>query len=212
MQNLNIPIKEFKIIIIGDTSVGKTGLSSRFSLNKFNPNARPTISLDFTYKVLLICNESINILLYDTKGLERFRMIPNSYYSNSKGVMLVFSIADKNSFKSIKFWLEEAKSKVDPGTVFILVGNKSDLKHKRKVSFEEAALFATINNIPFVETSALKGAAVELAFTMLAHDVWRVNRRNEIVGNAIEHEKFIAKIEMNHRFRWFEKVNRCDIV
>lgn len=212
MQNMNCSNQLFKIILIGDISVGKTSLLSRFSYKKFNSEVKPTISIDFTHRVLQIYNESINILLYDTRGLERFRMVPDSFYSKSKGVMLVFSITDQNSFEKIKFWIEEVKNKVDPETVYILVGNKSDLKHKRKVSFEEAALFANSNNIPFLETSALNGAAVDLAFTMLAYDIWRVNIIKEMDENGIEPENSIIKIERNNRFSWFEKVNRCDIV
>ncbi len=144
----------FKYIIIGDSNVGKSSIVLRLTDNRFQSNHDFTIGVEFGSKNINIDNQTIKLHIWDTAGQEAFRSITRSYYRNVAGVLLVYDITNRESFNQISHWLEEIKyhNQKYPPTI-MLIANKSDLQHLRKVSTEEGQEFAKQHNLLFVETS-----------------------------------------------------------
>ena len=144
----------FKILIIGDSSVGKSNLLLRFSDDTFHDTFLPTIGVDFKIKTLNVSNNKIKLNIWDTAGQERFKTITATYYKGSHGIVLVYDITDRNSFTNISNWLKEIKKQAGPGVVKFLVGNKCDLQEERNVTFQEGKELADSIGVSFLETSA----------------------------------------------------------
>ncbi|XP_057376295.1 ras-related protein Rab-39B-like [Daphnia carinata] len=165
---------QFRIIIIGNSTVGKSSLLKYFTDGRFAEVSDPTVGVDFFARLLQVEDGTrIKLQLWDTAGQERFRSITKSYFRNSVGVLLVYDICCRKSFENVSNWMVEAKSHIEPHrAVFILVGCKLDLKDQRQVSTEEAARFADFNEMPFVETSAKTGENVEEAFRIVGQEIY----------------------------------------
>ncbi|KAF9577599.1 hypothetical protein BGW38_007096 [Lunasporangiospora selenospora] len=165
----------FKIVLIGESAVGKTNIFSRFTQNDFNLESKTTIGIEFsTAKTMTIEDKSVNAQIWDTAGQERFRAISVAYYRGAVGALLVYDIAKLETFQNLERWLRELREHTSPSIVIMLVGNKSDLKHLRAVSTEDAKAFAEKNNLLFLETSALDGTNVEAAFTQVLTEIYKV--------------------------------------
>lgn len=166
---------QFRIVLIGDSTVGKSALLRRFSDGDFLEMSDPTVGVDFYARLIEIQPSTrIKLQLWDTAGQERFRSITRSYYRNSVGGVLVYDVSSATSFSNISRWMEEAKGHVAPRSIiFILVGQKSDLENERMVSHEEGEQFAKKHGIPFIETSAKTGYNVEEAFHSLTECIYR---------------------------------------
>ena len=154
----------FKIVLIGDSGVGKSNLLSRFTRNEFNLESKTTIGVEFATRSILADSKLIKAQIWDTAGQERYRAITSAYYRGAVGALLVFDISKSSSFENIEKWLKELKEHADPKMVVMLVGNKSDLRHLRAVKTEDATSFAEKNGLAFIETSALDSSNVEVAF------------------------------------------------
>ena len=163
----------YKFIIIGSTGVGKTCIMEQFVNGKFNPTTLSTTGVEFSMVKgleLPSLNRKVDIQIWDTAGQERFRSISRAYFRNAMGVLLVFSVVDKQSFDDISSWLSDARSLCCQDAQILLVGNKTDLPN-RVVSTSEAEAFASENKIPYVETSAKNNQSVREAFIRVANDV-----------------------------------------
>ena len=137
-----------KILLIGDSGVGKSSIVLRFTENTYNESYISTIGVDFKVKKLIIDNNVVKIQLWDTAGQERFKTITFSYYRGSHAVIIVFDITSRESFMNIEAWLEEIYKFCDKKKIkIIIIGNKKDLENTRKVSYDEAFTFA--NNLGF---------------------------------------------------------------
>ena len=121
----------FKILIIGDSSVGKSNILLRYSDNIFHENFLPTIGVDFKIQNLNIQNQSIKLNIWDTAGQERFKTITATYYKGAHGVMIVFDLTDRNSFNNVNSWLNEVKKHAGGQVVKMIIGNKCDLSEER---------------------------------------------------------------------------------
>ena len=154
----------FKIVLVGESGVGKTNLLSRFSRNEFNLESKATIGVEFDTKRIEHEGEIIKAQIWDTAGQERFRAITSAYYKGAMGALLVYDISKRTSFTMLDRWLNEIKSHTEVDLNIILVGNKSDLENLREVTKDEAINYAKENNIPFFETSALTSNNVEEVF------------------------------------------------
>lgn len=161
----------FKILIIGDTHVGKSNLLIRFAENQFHDSFQPTIGVDFKIKSVIYEGVPIKLQLWDTAGQERFRNITNSYYKGAHGILIVYDITSHNSFQNVDLWLEEAEKHGAGSLAKILIGNKSDLEENRQVEKEEANRKAQDNNLAFMETSAKDGINVENAFLSMIKEI-----------------------------------------
>jgi len=148
----------FKILIIGDSSVGKSCLALRATKGSFNSLYTPTVGFEFFNFYLKIEEENIKLQVWDTCGQEVYRSLISSFYRNSSLAIIVYSIDNEESFNNIEIWLNELKTKGNPDISIILVGNKVDLEDKREVSKEMSNDFCDSHNINyFFETSAKTG-------------------------------------------------------
>lgn len=148
----------FKIIVVGDSGVGKSCLSIKAIKNYFEDLYAPTVGFEFLSFNLKIDKYPIKLQIWDTCGQESYRSLINSFYRNSSLAILVFSIDNKNSFENIESWLNEIKSHSNPGIKIFLIGNKVDLEDRREVSKEMGENFCKTHNLNFfMETSAKTG-------------------------------------------------------
>lgn len=168
---------QFRLILIGDSTVGKSSLLKYFTDGKFAEVSDPTVGVDFFARLIEVDDGTrIKLQLWDTAGQERFRSITKSYYRNSVGALLVYDICNHPSFEHIPLWMNEAKRYIEPHRpAFALVGCKMDLANNggcRAVSIDEAKAFADFHEIPHIETSAKSGANVEEAFRAVTQQVY----------------------------------------
>ncbi|XP_071971038.1 ras-related protein Rab-25 isoform X2 [Engystomops pustulosus] len=133
----------FKVVLIGESGVGKTNLLSRFTRNEFNHDSRTTIGVEFSTRTLTLDGHLVKAQIWDTAGLERYRAITSAYYRGAVGALLVYDITKHQSYESVDRWLKELYDHADASILVMLVGNKSDLKDEaREVPSEEAKMYA----------------------------------------------------------------------
>eukprot|EP00300_Choanocystis_sp_HF-7_P039683 c5997_g1_i1.p1 GENE.c5997_g1_i1~~c5997_g1_i1.p1 ORF type:complete len:225 (+),score=38.95 c5997_g1_i1:154-828(+) len=158
----------FKVVLTGDSGVGKTGLLARFTRGEFDLNSKSTIGVEFATRTIKTEDgKIIKSQIWDTAGQERYRAITNAYYRGSVGALLVYDITERPSFLHAARWLSELRTYAGPNVHVVLVGNKCDKRGIRQVATSEAQAFAEKERIHFLETSALKDTNVELAFQTL---------------------------------------------
>jgi small GTP-binding protein len=160
-----------KIVLIGDSGVGKTNLLSRFTRDQFNPESKSTIGVEFATKTLEVEGKQVKAQIWDTAGQERYRAITSAYYRGAIGAMLLYDITTSLTFSSLARWLRELRENADPNIVVMLVGNKSDLAEKRAVSVDEGIGFGKSESLLFIETSARDASNVQEAFTTLITEI-----------------------------------------
>ncbi|XP_044484357.1 ras-related protein Rab11A [Mangifera indica] len=169
----------FKVVLIGDSAVGKSQILARFARNDFSLDSKATIGVEFQTRTLVIEHKSVKAQIWDTAGQERYRAVTSAYYRGAVGAMLVYDITRRQSFDHIPRWLEELRSHADKNIVIILIGNKSDLEDQRAVPTEDAKEFAEKEGLFFLETSALQATNVETAFMTVLTEIYNiVNKKN----------------------------------
>eukprot|EP00831_Metopus_contortus_P060726 TRINITY_DN5261_c0_g1_i2.p1 TRINITY_DN5261_c0_g1~~TRINITY_DN5261_c0_g1_i2.p1 ORF type:complete len:249 (-),score=25.55 TRINITY_DN5261_c0_g1_i2:51-797(-) len=154
----------FKIILLGASGVGKTCIVQRYINDIFEGNSRTTLGVDFHVKQSLVDGKNVEVQISDTAGQERYRSLTKAYYADSHGVILVYDISDRNSFDSIKYWLDDLEMYGNKLEIKLLVGNKSDLKAKREIEQFEAKRFAFERGLQWIECSAKEGGNVKEVF------------------------------------------------
>ncbi|KAK0604095.1 hypothetical protein LWI29_011898 [Acer saccharum] len=169
----------FKVVLIGDSAVGKSQILARFARNEFSLDSKATIGVEFQTRTLVIQHKSVKAQIWDTAGQERYRAVTSAYYRGAVGAMLVYDITRRQSFDHIPRWLEELRSHADKNIVIILIGNKSDLEDARAVPTEDAKEFAEKEGLFFLETSALESTNVETSFMTVLTEIFNiVNKKN----------------------------------
>lgn len=161
----------FKLLLIGNSGVGKSCLLLRFSDDTYTNDYISTIGVDFKIKTVELDGKTVKLQIWDTAGQERFRTITSSYYRGSHGIIIVYDVTDQESFNGVKMWLQEIDRYATSTVLKLLVGNKCDLADKRVVEYDVAKEFAEANNMPFLETSALDSTNVEEAFLTMAKQI-----------------------------------------
>lgn len=162
----------FKIVIVGDASVGKSNILTRFIRDEFMSNSRSTIGVEFATKNITIKNRVIKAQIWDTAGQEKFRALSKTYYRGAVGCLVVYDITSSESFSHVEKWLSEVKDTADEKLVAMLIGNKVDLEDKRAVNDQEAAEFAEKHGLGFMETSAKDNLNIEAAFNKLINEIY----------------------------------------
>lgn len=163
-----------KMVLIGDSGVGKSNILSRFTRNEFSLDSKSTIGVEFATRTLQIEGKTIKAQIWDTAGQERYRAITSAYYRGAVGALLVYDITKKQTFDNVQRWLRELRDHADSNIVIMMAGNKSDLNHLRAVSEEEAQLFAEKEGLSFLETSALEALNIEKAFQTILTEIYRI--------------------------------------
>ncbi|KAK3997161.1 ribosome biogenesis protein BRX1 [Cladorrhinum sp. PSN332] len=164
----------FKVVLIGDSGVGKSNLLSRFTRNEFNLDSKSTIGVEFATRSIQVDNKTIKAQIWDTAGQERYRAITSAYYRGAVGALLVYDISKNITYENVTRWLKELRDHADSNIVIMLVGNKSDLRHLRAVPTDDAKNFAAENHLSFIETSALDATNVELAFQNILTEIYNI--------------------------------------
>jgi small GTP-binding protein len=161
----------YKIVIVGMAAVGKSSLVQRLIQNTFNEDNTPTCGADFYTYTLPLEGEQVKLQIWDTAGQERFRSISKQYFRNSVGAILVFDLANYQSFEVLAEWLNDLQTNCLPNAYVLLIGNKSDLIGDRQIGAHEIKEFADRHKLESTETSALSGKNVREAFARLAFEV-----------------------------------------
>jgi len=175
----------YKVVLTGDSSVGKSNLLSRYTRNEFNLDSRSTIGVEFAARSIQVEGMTIKAQIWDTAGQERFQAITNAYYRNAVGALLVYDITKHKTFESLERWIKELRDHADPNAMIIIVGNKSDLRHLRTVSAEEAQAYAEKHNCCFIETSALDASNVEEAFEQILTEIYKSMSQRSAGANGV---------------------------
>ncbi len=171
----------FKILLIGNSAVGKSSLLLRFSDNVFNESFLPTIGVDFKIRTFELQGKTVKLQIWDTAGQERFKTITSSYYKGAHGIILVYDITDKASFKDLENWLYEVESHADDNVVQLVVGNKKDLENERQVSTQEGQEYADSLGFKFLETSAKESVNVDQAFITMTKEI---KKRAKVIDDS----------------------------
>lgn len=182
----------FKVMLVGDSGVGKTCLLVRFKDGAFLAGSFiSTVGIDFRNKVLSIDSLKIKLQIWDTAGQERFRSVTHAYYRDAHALLLLYDVTNKASFDNIQAWLTEIHEYAQQDVVLMLLGNKADSTHDRVVKKEEGEKLAKEFGIPFMETSAKSGLNVELAFTAIGKEL--KHRTMKVPDEKFQLQEYVNK-------------------
>ncbi|KAL9253363.1 Ras-related protein [Drosera capensis] len=173
----------FKVVLIGDSGVGKSNLLSRFTRNEFCLESKSTIGVEFATRTLQVEGRTIKAQIWDTAGQERYRAITSAYYRGALGALLVYDVTKPTTFDNVSRWLKELRDHADANIVIMLIGNKTDLKHLRAVATEDAQSYAEKEGLSFIETSALEATNVEEAFQNILSEIYRIISKKSLTTN-----------------------------
>uniref|UniRef100_A0A803VQJ7 RAB1A, member RAS onco family n=1 Tax=Ficedula albicollis TaxID=59894 RepID=A0A803VQJ7_FICAL len=182
----------FKLLLIGDSGVGKSCLLLRFADDTYTESYISTIGVDFKIRTIELDGKTIKLQIWDTAGQERFRTITSSYYRGAHGIIVVYDVTDQESFNNVKQWLQEIDRYASENVNKLLVGNKCDLTTKKVVDYTTAKEFADSLGIPFLETSAKNATNVEQSFMTMAAEIKKRMGPGATAGGA---EKSNVKIQ-----------------
>ena len=190
----------YKIIIIGDSGVGKSNILGRYLHNEFKHDTKSTVGVEFGSKQLKVDGVNIKLQIWDTAGEERYRAITSAYYKGSKGCFIVYDITSEISFENVEKWYEEIRKSAEKEISVILVGNKCDLENERKVSIELGQSKAKNLNCPFFETSALNNTNIVTAFQSISENIYNRCKNEKNLEDDDDYEivpKDDKKIDIN---------------
>ena len=171
--------------MIGDTSVGKSCLLTRFADDQFTDNYVTTIGVDFRFKTMIVMDKIVKVQVWDTAGQERYRSITNAYYRGAEGILVVFDLTNKESFNNIQNWIKEVTIYTGEDVIFMCLGNKSDLK--KEISKSSIDDFKKKTNLEIFNVSAKSGDGVEDAFKHIIELLIKKNmvKNDETTNNGI---------------------------
>ena len=161
----------FKLLLIGDSGVGKSCLLLRFAEDSFTDSYLSTIGVDFKIRTIQLEDKTVKLQIWDTAGQERFRTIAAAYYRGAHGIIMVYDVTDGETFSNVKGWLQEIERYASEDVKKLIIGNKSDLVEKKVIEYSVAKEFADNLSIPFIETSARDATNVEEAFNLMAKTI-----------------------------------------
>ncbi|XWS35225.1 hypothetical protein CRYUN_Cryun21dG0107600 [Craigia yunnanensis] len=182
----------FKIVIIGDSAVGKSNLLTRYARNEFNAHSKATIGVEFQTQSVEIDGKEIKAQIWDTAGQERFRAVTSAYYRGAFGALLVYDISRRANFDNVARWLDELNSHSDTTVARMLVGNKCDLENIREVTLEEGKSLAEAEGLFFIETSALDSTNVRTAFEIVIREIY-----NNVSRKVLNSDSYKAELTVN---------------
>ncbi|MCQ2819840.1 MAG: GTP-binding protein [archaeon] len=164
----------FKVILIGDSGVGKSNILSRYILDEFNIDTKATVGVEFGSKMIeKDPNTKIKVQIWDTAGQERYKSITNAYYKGAKGAFIVYDISREETFKNVDKWFSELRNNSDENVFVIIIGNKCDMEDQRQVPKESGESKAQELKTAFMETSALQAVNIEEAFEKMVDEIYQ---------------------------------------
>ncbi|GAA0184748.1 small GTPase [Lithospermum erythrorhizon] len=182
----------FKIVIIGDSAVGKSNILSRYARNEFNLHSKATIGVEFQTQSIEINGKEVKAQIWDTAGQERFRAVTCAYYRGAFGALVVYDITRRDTFESATKWLDELRTHSDTTVAMMLVGNKCDLENIRAVSIDEGKSLAEQEGLFFMETSALDSTNVTKAFELVVREIY-----NNVSRKVLNSDSYKAELSVN---------------
>ncbi|KAL4445986.1 hypothetical protein ABPG74_010978 [Tetrahymena malaccensis] len=201
---------QFKILLIGDSGVGKTSIMNRFTENKFNAEIKSTIGVEYSKKTMVIDQAVIQASIWDTAGQERFRSLAKNYYKGALGALLVFDVTRPHTLENIqKIWLQEIEQHASKNIKMILIGNKSDLTVERIVKQEEAVNFSKTSNLAYMETSALNNQNIDQAFETLVREIYsEINSLPSEIRpkNLTQRKEHVPQVNQNTNLQTDKKI------
>ena len=181
--------QSYKILILGETRVGKSSVLTMLTEKTFSNNLPPTLGIDYKLFCDKVDGEEVKLQIWDTAGQERFRTIAETFYRQSNGILVVFDLSDRDTFNKVSFWLDSLKEKVDPACVVVLVGNKADLKGEAGVLFvarEEIDALARSSGVKYFECSAKKNTNIYECFHYLSKEISSKKQKERLDGTTLE--------------------------
>ena len=183
-----------KLLLLGDSSVGKTSILNKYISNKFDESSISTVGVDYMDKIIDYNKFKIKLQIWDTSGEEKFRTITKNFYRNADGLLVVFDLTKKESYDHIKSWINEAKENNDKLKT-ILIGNKLDLKDERIVAIDVAKQFAEKNNLKYIETSAKDGTNVNESFQAIIDLLFDGKSSEEILHEFTKQDSSLSVVD-----------------
>ena len=184
----------FKVLLLGNSNVGKSSLFLRFVDDIWNDTFVPTIGVDFKIKTFNIDEKKIKMQIWDPAGQERFKNIIASYYRGAHGILLIYDVTDKESFKNLSNWLIEIEKNASKNVLKVLIGNKTDLEDKRVITYSQGKEFADSYGLKYIETSAKKNMNVNEAFETLGRELMQASDDKKI-GKSKDKKISVTKAE-----------------
>ena len=189
-----------KVVLVGDSGVGKTNIMSKYLKNEFHEDSKATVGVEFGAKQFTVEGHVIKAQIWDTAGQERYKAITSAYYKGAKGAFIVYDIKRKNTFDSVSRWVSDLTATADKKISIILIGNKSDLEDQRQVTKEMGEEKANQLQVAFLETSAMSGENLEKGFQMMINEIYKKNHEDisgEETENSMEPGKDISLTKNN---------------
>ena len=211
-ENISDFEKEYyklKLIVIGDSGVGKTNIISRYVSNTFSNDSKATVGVEFFTKPFRVNNDIVKLEIWDTAGQERYKSITSAYYKGSRGALLVYDITRPSTFEDVEKWMTELKEKVRGSLKIIIIGNKLDLTKERKVDTETALDKAKSLNVPLMETSAFNSTNIQKAFESILREMYKEFKKEKDGEKKEQNRKEGVKIETESKSKNGQKKGGC---
>ena len=176
----------FKVVLVGDSFVGKTNIMSKYLKNEFHEDSKATVGVEFGSRQFIIEGHSIKVQVWDTAGQERYKAITSAYYKGAKGAFVVYDITRKGSFESVERWVNDLISSGDKKITILLIGNKCDLEEQRQITKEQGEEKAAKLDLAFLETSAFSGQNLDKAFEMMVNEIYKKFHEEMLAENDID--------------------------
>ena len=183
-----------KLLLLGDSSVGKTSILLKYISNKFDESSISTVGVDYMDKIIDYNKFKIRLQIWDTSGEEKFRTITKNFYRNADGLLVVFDLTKKESYDHIRIWINEAKENNDKLKT-LLIGNKLDLKDERIVAIDVAKQFAEKNNLKYIETSAKDGTNINESFQTIIDLLFDGKSSEEILHEFTKQDSSLSVVD-----------------
>ena len=174
-----------KVVLVGDSGVGKTNIMSKYLKNQFREDSKATVGVEFGSKQFSVEGHQIKAQIWDTAGQERYKAITSAYYKGAKGAFIVYDITRKNTFETVNKWVSDITAAADKKITLILIGNKNDLEDQRQVTKEMGEEKAKELGLAFMETSACSGENLDKAFQMMINEIYK-KYQEDVVGETQE--------------------------
>ena len=174
-----------KVVLVGDSGVGKTNIMSKYLKNQFREDSKATVGVEFGSKQFSVEGHQIKAQIWDTAGQERYKAITSAYYKGAKGAFIVYDITRKNTFETVNKWVSDISAAADKKITLILIGNKNDLEDQRQVTKEMGEEKAKELGLAFMETSACSGENLDKAFQMMINEIYK-KYQEDVVGETQE--------------------------